>query len=123
MPRARREDRADLDRYVREPFILDGPLLRFDGPSGWFYRPLPDDRSVALRPLVTRTWPALHPVACCIGEVRWQGSLMPIKDGPLFVAVPAKVRRKLGLVEGDPVRIRVRLLAVAPDALAPDRAP
>lgn len=44
---------------------------------------------------------------------------MPIKNGPLFVAVPAKVRRRLRLEEGDPVCIHVRLLGASQDPRAP----
>lgn len=90
---------------------LTGPVQRFDGPGGWHHVRLNEAQSAEYGPLVRSVWPALHPVEVRWGEVTWRGALMPIKDGPLFVVVPAKVRRKHHIEEGDEVQLEVELLS------------
>ncbi len=75
-------------------YSLTAPVQRFPGPRGWFYVELPTTVGVELRPLLPRRWPALIPVRCTIGGTSWDGSIQPIHAGPLFIAIPAPVRRK-----------------------------
>lgn len=90
---------------------ITAKLQRFDGPSGWFYVPFDETFSRGLRPLVTQHWPALLKVRAEIAGLPWTASIMPIRDGPLFVAIPAKIRRKLEIGVGDVVTLDIDLEA------------
>lgn len=93
-----------------EPFSVTSEVLRFDGENGWFYVPFDDDTSELLRPLVTDKWPALLKVRAQLDGVRWTATVMPIKDGPLFVALTAPIRKQLGIAEGHEVSIAIEPL-------------
>lgn len=93
------------------PFTQSGRVQRFDGPNGWLYLPFDEGPSAALRGLVGAHWPALLKVAARIGEYRWIATVMPIKDGPLFIAMTAPVRRALGIDEGDEIAVVIAPVA------------
>lgn len=88
---------------------VSGTILRFPGPNGWYYVPLHEDQSKELRVLVKSLWPALLPATLSVGTSMWKSSIMPIKDGPLFIALPAKVRKAEGLAEGQKVTVQVNI--------------
>ena len=90
---------------------VTGVVQRFPGPSGWFYVELPGELEVWLRPLVRGRWPALVGVRCAVGGTAWDGSVMPIKGGPLFIALPARVRRREALDVGMSVTVGFTLRA------------
>ncbi len=92
------------------PFSITSPVLRFEGDNGWYYVPFDEEDSESFRPLVTETWPALLKVRARIGDHAWTATVMPIKDGPLFVALTAPVRRRLGIEEGQVVTVNVEPL-------------
>lgn len=89
------------------PFTIRGTVKRFDGPTGWHYLPLDVRHSAALRPLVTESWPALLKVTATIGDHAWVATVMPIKDGPLFIAITAPVRKKLGIRVGQALSVAI----------------
>lgn len=89
------------------PFTLHTAVQRFEGPNGWYHVPLPEDRSAALRPFVTETWPALLKVTATIDDYSWTATVMPIQDGPLFIALTAPVRKKLKIEEGRTIEVRI----------------
>lgn len=90
-----------------EPFTVETEVLRFEGPSGWTYVPFGPRESAALRMRVNETWPALLKVAATLNGHRWTATVMPIADGPLFIALTAPVRKRLGIGEGDRVAVRI----------------
>lgn len=94
-----------------DPFEVTHEVLRFDGPDGWFYVPFDEATSAELRPLVTATWPALLKVDAQVRGHRWRATVMPIKEGPLFVALPAAVRKRTGVQAGDRVTVTVMPIA------------
>ena len=87
------------------PHTLSGPLQRFPGPTGWYYLPLPEALDPLFRPLVQARWPALVGVRCTVGATTWDGSIMPIRGGPLFLAFPARVRSRESLEVGTEVTV------------------
>ena len=87
-----------------------GIVQRFDGVNGWYYVALDEELSKALRPLVSGLWPALLPAEFTVGSTTWKSSIMPIKNGPLFIALPAKVRKKESIKTDSEVCISFRLL-------------
>lgn len=89
------------------PFTLDERVHRFEGPGGWFYLPFDEALSEELRPLVAAEWPALLKVSARVGDFEWTATVMPIKDGPLFIALPAKVRKRLKIGLGDRVEVHI----------------
>lgn len=89
------------------PFTVETEVLRFEGPGGWLYVPFSPEKSAALRRFVTEEWPALLKVAATLDGHRWTATVMPIADGPLFIALTAPVRKKLGVGEGDRVAVRI----------------
>ena len=89
------------------PFSITAPISKFDGDNGWYYVPFDEADSASFRPLVSSTWPALLKVRARIDDVTWTATVMPIKDGPLFIALTAPVRKRLGLEQGQEVTVRI----------------
>lgn len=92
------------------PFSLTAEVRRFEGPTGWTYVPFDEDLSRELRPLVTDRWPALLKVRAGVGDFSWTATVMPIKDGPLFIALTAPVRKRLDVAPGQTLTVRVEPL-------------
>ena len=92
-----------------DEFTVRGPVERFPGENGWFYVKLSARQSAQLGPLVRSEWPALLKIRCTLGDTTWKATIMPIKDGPLFVALPAKVRKAEAIVVGQRVTLRCLL--------------
>lgn len=86
-----------------------GTVARFEGPGGWTYLPLSKRLSSVLAPLVRSTWPALLKAECTLGKTVWTASIMPIKDGPLFIALPAKVRKAEKIEVGQRITVTLAL--------------
>ena len=96
-----------------DTYVVSGLVQRFPGPKGWTYLELDAALEKVFRPLVQSRWPALVGVDCAIGETSWRGSVMPIRQGPLFITLPAPVRRALSIEVGQEVTVRVALRAPA----------
>ena len=92
-----------------ETHVIHDNLQRFPGKNGWYYLPLGKRLCATLGPEVRSTWPALKKVDCTLGKTTWTGTIMPIKDGPLFIALPAKVRKAESLDVGDRISMRIAL--------------
>lgn len=88
-----------------DPYRVTGVIQRFPGANGWFYLELPAELGLLFRPLVGQRWPALIKVRCTVGQTSWDGSILPIKGGPLFIALPAPVRKKEALAEGSAITL------------------
>lgn len=88
---------------------VSGSVERFPGKYGWYYVELDEDMSKDLRPLLKDRWPALLNAEFTVNKTVWKSSIMPIKDGPLFIALPAKVRKAEGIEEGQIVTIYFKL--------------
>lgn len=90
-------------------FSINEVVRKFPGPNGWYYVPLSDELSADLRPLMKNRWPALLNAQFKLNNTEWKSSIMPIKDGPLFIALPAKVRKAENIVEGSNITINFKL--------------
>ena len=90
-------------------FTVVGTVKRFSGKYGWYFVKLDEDLSKDLRPLLKDRWPALLNAEFTVNKTVWKSSIMPIKDGPLFIALPAKVRKAEGIEEGQIVTIDFKL--------------
>jgi hypothetical protein len=89
---------------------VSGKIKRFPGKYGWYYVELDKGLSKDLRPLLANLWPALLKAKFRINNTIWQSSIMPIKDGPLFIALPVKIRKAEGLDVGGKVTISFELM-------------
>jgi hypothetical protein len=94
-----------------DTYTVAGSVARFPGPKGWFYLTLPEELEAVFRPVVRARWPALVGVRCTVGGTSWDGAIMPIQAGPLFIALPAPVRRKEHLDVGSAVTLAFALRA------------
>lgn len=105
----RRSDEARAHATARAAQLpgrtLTGALERLPGVGGWFVVRVDADLSRRLRTGAVR---GFVPVTASVGGSTWDTSLMPMGDGTLFLALPARVRRAEDLDEGDPVRAYVR---------------
>jgi len=90
-------------------FTIRGIVKRFHGQYGWYYVELDEQLSADLRPLVKERWPALLKASFKINSTEWSSSIMPIKDGLLFVALPAKIRKKEKIDEGQKVTVNCKI--------------
>ncbi len=88
---------------------VSGVVKRFEGKYGWYYVELDEDMSRDLRPILKERWPALLKASFTVNSTRWSSSIMPIKDGPLFIALPAKVRKAEAIDKGQTVTIDTEL--------------
>ena len=86
-------------------YKTSGKVQRFPGKYGWFYLELSGSLSKDFRPLLKDSWPALLKASFTINTTNWNSSIMPLKDGPLFIALPAKIRKIENLDEGDNITI------------------
>lgn len=75
-------------------FTVRNTVQRFSGQYGWYYLELDEIISKDLRPMLKDLWPALLKARFTINNTTWNSSIMPIKDGPLFIALPAKIRKQ-----------------------------
>ncbi|WP_186645400.1 DUF1905 domain-containing protein [Fluviispira vulneris] len=90
-------------------YKVTGKIKRFPGKGGWFYVELNKKISEAFRPLVKNRWPALLSASFTLNQTSWKSSIMPIKEGPLFIALPTKIRKCEQLEEGQKVTIEFLL--------------
>lgn len=90
-------------------FKVTGQVKRFPGKGGWYYVELSQDLSQDLRPLLKDKWPQLLSAKFKINSTSWDSSIMPIKDGLLFIALPAKIRDTQNIKLDDRVSISVKL--------------
>lgn len=90
-------------------YMVSGIVQHFPGKYGWHYVELDEDLSKDLRPLLKDRWPALLNAEFTVNKTVWKSSIMPIKDGPLFIALPAKVRKTEEIEEGQKVTILFEL--------------
>lgn len=90
-------------------FVTD-TVKRFPGKYGWYYVELDKAMSEHLRPALKDVWPGLLKATFTLNKTTWSSSIMPIKDGPLFIALPAKVRKAEKIDEGQNVKVGVELL-------------
>ena len=74
-------------------FKVSDTVKRFPGKYGWYYIELNESVGENFRPIIKEKWPALLNATFTLGSTTWKSSIMPIKDGPLFIALPAKVRK------------------------------
>lgn len=87
-------------------FSVSGRVNRFPGKGGWYYVELDDALSEDFRSIIKERWPALLAAEFQINETKWKSSIMPIKNGPLFIALPAKIRKAENISEGDMVAVQ-----------------
>jgi hypothetical protein len=90
-------------------YNITGEVQRFEGKYGWHYVELDSKLSSDLRPLLNNSWPALLRASFKINTTKWESSIMPIQDGPLFIALPARIRKAEDIHEGKLVEIEFTL--------------
>lgn len=90
-------------------FEVSNTVKRFPGKYGWHYIELDEELSEDLRPMSKSLWPALLRASFSINGTKWESSIMPIKDGPLFIALPAKIRKAENIELGDSVSVTLEL--------------
>jgi hypothetical protein len=92
-----------------DELVASGTVQRFPGPKGWYYLEFTEEMDASFRPLLRRRWPSLIGIRATAGSTSWDGSILPIKGGRLFIAIPAPVRKKEGLDEGSAITVRFTL--------------
>ncbi len=90
-------------------FKISAKVKRFPSQNGWHYVELGNTLSTDFRPLINERWPALLNATFKINSTKWDSSIMPIKDGPLFIALPAKVRNAEAIEKGQNINIEFDL--------------
>ena len=91
------------------PFEVSNTVKRFPGKYGWYYIELDEELNEALRPILKSLWPALLRASFSTNETKWESSIMPIKGGPLFIALPAKIRKAENIELGQNLRVTFEL--------------
>ncbi len=70
--------------------------------KGWHLMRVPSPLSKPLESLADRGLIAVH---ATVGGSSWKTSLLPYGDGSHFIPLPAKVRKKEGVVLGDKIKV------------------
>ncbi|PID99055.1 hypothetical protein CSA80_02980 [Candidatus Saccharibacteria bacterium] len=86
-------------------YLVTGVVKRFPGKLGWYYVELDDELAEKFRDRIKTIWPKLLAANFTVNQTHWSSSIMPIKDGPLFIALPAKIRKAEKLELGQTVTI------------------
>ncbi len=90
--------------------VFAGRVIEWRGPSPFYFVPVPDDESAAIRDvaaMATYGWGVI-PVEARIGEVAFTTSLFP-KDGGYLLPVKDAVRKPQGLTAGDDVSVEMTI--------------
>ena len=85
---------------------FSGRVIEWRGPAPFYFVPVPDEESEAVRALATVAsygWGVI-PVTARIGDTDFQTSLFP-KDGKYLLPLKDAVRRPEGIGEGDDVQV------------------
>jgi hypothetical protein len=90
-------------------FKATNTVKRFPGKYGWYYVELEESLAKDLRPILKDIWPVLLKSEFKINNTVWKRSVMPIKDGPLFIALPAKIRKSEKITEGQKISVSFQL--------------
>ncbi len=93
-----------------DKFLISGTVKRFKGNYGWYYVELEESLSQNFRPMIKNIWPKLLRASFKIQNTKWNSSIMPIKNGPLFIALPQKIRKAEAIQEGQVVNIEFELI-------------
>ena len=91
-------------------FAFDGSVIEWRGPAPYYFVRLPDGAAGDIREVASMAsygWGVI-PVEAVIGEIAFTTSLFP-KDGGYLLPLKDRVRRPLGLAEGDPVSVTMSL--------------
>jgi hypothetical protein len=94
---------------MMKKFRISGVVKRFPGQYGWYYIELSQKLSKDFRPLIKDRWPALLKASFTLRNTSWNSSIMPIKDGPLFIALPAKIRKVEDIKKGKRLSVSVEV--------------
>jgi hypothetical protein len=85
---------------MMKKFRISGVVKRFPGQYGWYYIELSQKLSKDFRPLIKDRWPALLKASFTLRNTSWNSSIMPIKDGPLFIALTCQNSKGGGYQKG-----------------------
>lgn len=83
-------------------YTVRGEVRRFDGPGGWFYVDVPAEIAGDFEQHF-----GFVPVRAKIGNLAWETSLMPKRDGSKFLALKAAIRKAHHIVEGDEITVEL----------------
>ena len=89
-------------------YVFSGQVIEWRGPSPYYFVPVPDDESAAVREIAAAAsygWGVI-PVEARIGGVTFTTSFFP-KDGGYLLPLKDAVRRPQGLSGGDEVSVEM----------------
>lgn len=98
-----------------------GEVLQWRGPAPYYFVAVPEEASLELKAVSSAIsyYRGVIRIQARIGDTEWTTSLWP-KDGRYLLALRDSVRKPKGLIDGDPVTVRLR--ATVP-ARRPEREP
>jgi uncharacterized protein DUF1905 len=97
--------------------VFAGRVIEWRGPSPFYFVPVPDDESAAIREvaaIATYGWGVI-PVEVRVGEVAFTTSLFP-KDGGYLLPLKDAVRKPQRLTAGDAVTVEMTVRIMPPAA-------
>ncbi|SDP19783.1 protein of unknown function [Pedococcus dokdonensis] len=89
---------------------FSGTVIEWRGPAPYYFVALPENEAGVVddhKSLLTYGWGVI-PVVGQVGDTRFTTSLFP-RDGGYLLPLKDAVRRAEGIVEGDPVELRLTL--------------
>ena len=95
-------------------YLFTAPLWRWKGDSAWHFVTLPFDQSDEIDERTTATQGGFGSVKVrvTVGTTTWTTSLFPSSEQKSYILpMKAAVRKAESLREGDPVQVRLELVA------------
>lgn len=101
--------------FVEGKFTIEGTVLKYPGPGGWYFVEAEREVSEKLKKLsifeVKKVGWGYIKVTATIGRTTWETTLFPQKgDKPYLIAIKESVRKAEDIAEGDSVRIVCTLI-------------
>ena len=97
---------------MRKTFTIEGEVVRYPGPGGWYFIEADKEISDELRKSAHTKkvgWGYIK-VTAKLGETAWETTLFPTKkSGPYLLAIKTDVRKREGVHAGDKITVELTL--------------
>ncbi len=87
---------------LTETFTISGEVNIFPQKGGWHYVDAPEEYTEMTKEYADR---GLVAITATVGDTSWDTSLLPKGDGTLFIALPAKVRKREKIELGNYIEV------------------
>lgn len=96
---------------MKKNFSFTAKVWKYNGPACWFFVNVDRDMSTKIHDALTGRAASMVKVEVTVKKVSWQTSMFWSKqDRSYILPLKAKMRYEIGILEGDTLDIKVKLL-------------